>query len=147
MDMTGAVLLGPEYYKSYKITAPKRTHWRDATCEEVACERYVKGFYLEIDESSPLGQFQAEYIREDRTRSYIEEPAECGLTRFTFPPGNNCFGERHMKRIERPENFIVMEGDARGNPRGNPPMFLRSDQWVDDFACHQDMLSTVQKRG
>jgi hypothetical protein len=155
MDTTGAQLvdgrvvpaMGPENYRSFHISAPTRTHWRDASCEEAGCVQYLQGFVIEIDESSALGQFQASYIRHDRTRRYYEERAEMGMTRFTFPPGNRCFGTVHKVRIERPELFITTGGDWRGNPRGTSPARLRPDQWVDEFATHQDNLLTAYQRG
>jgi hypothetical protein len=148
MNLQGAILLGPEHKKSYQISAPVKTHWRDATCEEVGCPNYTYGFQVEIDETSPLGQFQADYIRKDRERSFTEEPGElAGMTVFTYPPGNRCFGQKHRKRIERDEIFLITGGDFRGNPRGTPAQVLRSDQWVDDFATHQDHLLDIAKRG
>ncbi len=141
-------LLGPEGYKSYQISAPVRTHWRDATCEEVGCLPFREGFMIDVDITSPLGEFQADFIRHDNTRSWHTEPADvAGMIRFVFPPGNRCFGTVHKKRVERPELFIITGGDWRGNPRGTAPASLRPDQWVDDFACHQDNLLTAYQRG
>jgi hypothetical protein len=153
MNSQGARLLtriqpnmGPENYQSYQIAAPVSTHWRDAACEEVNCEKYLQGFALVIDETSPLGQFQADYARHDRSRGCSESRDEMGMTVFTYPPGNPCF-EPHKKRIERMEHFLITGGDWRGNPRGTPAVQLRPDQWVDDFACHQDRIKTALDRG
>jgi hypothetical protein len=153
MDPRGAQLLnriqpamGPGSYKSYQIAAPVSTHWRDAACEEVGCEKYLNGFALVIDETSALGAFQGDYARHDASRSHCESRDELGMTVFTYPPGTRCF-EPHKTRIERPEHFLITGGDWRGNPRGTPAIELRPDQWVDDFACHQDGLKTALDRG
>lgn len=156
MDSNGAADMRPmtridplmpaSSYKSYKITAPVSTHWRDGTCEEAGCEQYQQGFELVIDESSPLGAFQADYVRGDRSRRCTEERRPDGMTVFTYAPGQKCFTP-HKVRLEREENFLITGGDWRGNPRGTPAQALRSDQWVDDFATHQDQLATRLAQG
>jgi hypothetical protein len=138
--------LGPEHMKSYQIAAPVSTHWRLASCEEVGCEKFIKGHALVIDESSPLGQFQASYVRGDRSRGCTESRDEMGMTVFTYPPGNRCF-EEHRVRLEREENFLITGGDWRGNPRQIPARMLRAEDWVDDFANHQDRIKTAHDRG
>jgi len=137
----------PENYKTFQIAAPINTHWRLATCEEAGCEAYQNGWRTTVDESSALGAFQADYIRHDKSRRHLEDKQPDGMTVFTFPAGQTCFGGEHRVPLDREERFLITGGDWRGNPRGTPRVELRSDQWVDDFACHQDRLKTAFERG
>ncbi len=153
MDLRGAQQLNriqpgmpAANYKSYQIAAPVSTHWRPATCEEVRCEKFLGGHQLVIDETSPLGAFQASYAREDRTRAHYEGKQADGMTTFTYPPGQRCF-EEHKTRLEREERFLITGGDWRGNPRGTPAQELNAADWVDSFANHQDRLATALQRG
>jgi hypothetical protein len=50
--------------------------------------------------------------------------------------------------LERPELYIVREGDWRGNPRGTPPRrHARAADWVDEAMEHQDRINTARERG
>ena len=127
--------------KRYDITSPIATHTRRGTCEEARCVPYRKGFVTTVDESTVLGQMQAHYIREDRTRSRVETRDERGLTVFTFDAGTPCFGE-HRVPVDRPELYTVRSGDGAA-----PFRHKRAADWVDDFATHQDRLATIIERG
>lgn len=134
-------------YQTYAIAAPVQTHWRDATCEQVACPNHLHGWRTNVDETTELGQAQAYYIRHDRTRRHVEERMPDGLTQFSFEAGQTCF-EPHKARIERPELFVVRGGDWRGNPTGQAPYQHSSpESWVDDFATNQDRVFTLIERG
>ena len=128
--------------KSYTVAAPLATHWRPATCAEAECGAFVNGWVTVVPADSPA----AEYIRHDKTRSWREERRDGGLAAFTFPPGQQAFASReHEHRIPtgRPERFIVRGGDWRGNPRGDFYEHARPDEWVEDFALHQDRIATA----
>ncbi len=90
-------------YKTFQISAPLATHWVDATCEEVACERWLNGWQTVVDESTQLGQRQAYYIRHDKSRSHAEARRKEGTTVFSFGPGQRCFGGGHKKPLGRPD--------------------------------------------
>jgi hypothetical protein len=125
--------------KSYDISSPKDTHQRRASCAEVECKATRLGWESFIDESTSLGQRQAEYIRRRSGRGFRETRNEFGITVFTFPPGQSCFSEHHVS-VERPEFFIVRDGDWRGNPTGRVRLHDRPEHWVEDFASHQEGL-------
>jgi len=143
--------------KTYSVSAPLETHWRVATCTEVACPREEFGWTTLCLESDDLGQRQAHYIRNLSGRKFTERRREDGMTEFNFPPGQRCFSTvirdgravaGHPKRIERPELFIVRDGDWRGNPRETAPLVHSGpDSWVDDFATHQQTLADAANRG
>jgi hypothetical protein len=138
--------LPAEAMKTYTLAMPLTTHWRPATCAEVDCPSYLSGWRTTVDERTELGQRQAHYIRHDRTRKHTEDRTETGLTMFTFEPGQRCF-TAHRIRTARPQRHLVRGGDWRGNPRGEFREHTRPDDWVEDFAEHQDKLATRLERG
>jgi hypothetical protein len=133
--------------KSYRIAAPRATHWRPATCAEFECGAHLHGWQTSTDESTDLGQRQAHYIRHDRTRKHTERRAETGLTVFEFEAGQECF-TAHQVPNGRPERFLVTGGDWRGNPAGIPRReHSRPDDWVDDMQTTLDGIRTAHERG
>jgi hypothetical protein len=140
----------PEDMRTFMIRAPLETHWRPATCAEVDCPHYLGGWDSIIDETDPdLGQAQAHHIRHDSGRRFTEERNAVGLTIFHFEPGQTCFdAATHRTLLGRPELFIVREGDSRGNPRGTPARVHQTpDNWVEEFALHQQQLSDLREKG
>jgi hypothetical protein len=143
---------GPEHFKSYSARAPLATHWRPATCEEAECEHFLHGFVLSVDLSTDLGQKQYHYVtKEDKERSYSIQRISMDLVKVVYGPGNPCFEpyrSQHRVPIGRPPFYLVADGDFRGNPRGTPVRrHFCVEDWVDDFANHQDKVSTVMQRG
>lgn len=135
-----------EHMKTYGIFAPLETHFRDGTCEEAGCLAWRAGWQTIVDETAELGQRQARYIRKQARRSFTESRSPVG-TVFDFHPGQRCFRAPHRIRIERPEIFVVRGGDWRGNPRGDRRVHVSADDWVDDFANHQDGIAQRVQRG
>ncbi|HEX6968890.1 MAG TPA: hypothetical protein VF174_08810 [Micromonosporaceae bacterium] len=130
----------PAYaYKTYEITSPISTHFRDATCDEAGCLAQRNGWETRVDETTDLGQRQAHYIRQRSGRQFTERLD--GVTVFTFPPGQRCFAG-HKVPLERPEIYVVRGGDWRGNPFGDRQR-LSADAWVNDFGEHQDRIARV----
>jgi len=136
-------------YKTYGVAMPLRTHWRPATCEEVGCEAWEKGWVSTFDLGTELGRKQYDYCRDDRTRSFSVQRPGLTLIKFVYKPGNRCFRSGdHRLPLGRPARFFVAEGDFRGNPRGIPVRVHRSgSDWAEDFAEHQDQLVTAIGRG
>jgi hypothetical protein len=133
-------------YRTYQIIAPLDTHFRAGTCEEAHCPAYLNGFRTVVDEATELGQQQAHYIREMSGRRYVEEKTPAGLTEFTFQAGQQCFSP-HQVRLERPEHFVVRDGDWRGNPTGRRVEHTAVGFWVEDFAEHQERINNAIERG
>lgn len=133
-------------YKTYQVTAPIATHYRPAKCIEVDCQMQANGWVTPVDESTELGAMQALYIRNKSGRNYIEDRNHApGVTAFTFPPGQECFTQ-HQVPLERPALYIVRGGDWRGNPTGDV-VRRKPDDWVDDFANHQQQLADKINQG
>lgn len=133
--------------QTYAIVAPEATHFRPATCAEVDCPNHLGGWATIIDEADDLGQQQAYYIRNQSGRRYTEDRNQApGLTVFLFEAGQDCFA-RHQLRLDRPEIFLVRDGDHRGNPTGNGRKHANADDWVDDFANNQQQLADEINKG
>lgn len=133
--------------KSFGIKAPRATHFRPATCAEVDCPMHLDGWQSVIDESTELGQEQAYYIRNGSRRRFTEDRNLMpGVTVFVFEAGQTCF-RQHEQRLDRPELFIVRGGDWRGNPTGERRQHANGDDWVDEFANHQDRLADQLNKG
>lgn len=132
--------------KTYALVAPLASHWRPARCEEVDCANQAAGWRTVIDEATELGQAQAYYVRAQSGRRFVET-REAGLTVFTFEPGQRCFAA-HQAPLEREPTYLVKGGDWRGNPRGTPlRQHARPQDWVEDFAEHQQQLADRLERG
>lgn len=127
-------------YRTYAVSAPLRTHWREGTCEEANCEAYAQGWITKIDASTELGVQQAEYIIHHSGRRYTAEREGDTLLVFTFEPGQKCFA-RHQVPLERDPLLIVRDGDWRGNPTGYRRLIENVDDWVGEFQDNQETLA------
>jgi hypothetical protein len=155
MNMRGAVALnrpvpklGPQAYKSYSWRQPLQTHFRRVTCADVRCAEYVNGWVTVVDTATELGQRQYDYLSRDRTRSPHAEKTGTSLVSFTYPPGSQPFDStrhEHYRPIGYEPVTVVHGGDFRGNPRRDPPRIMRPQDWVDDFANHQERLARAQR--
>jgi hypothetical protein len=132
-------------YKTYAISSPLSTHYRDGTCDEAGCLAHRHGWQTSVDEATDLGQRQAHYIRKLSGRRFTERRTELGLTAFTFEAGQRCFATPHKVPLGRPEIYVVRGGDWRGDPTRGEATRVHSgpDAWVNDFGEHQDRLARV----
>ncbi|WP_405391056.1 hypothetical protein OG596_26305 [Streptomyces sp. NBC_01102] len=135
-------LLAPGAYQTYSITQPADTLVR-AACEEAGCVAWARGWQSTIDESTPLGQQQAAYIRAQSGRTFREQRTAAGLTVFVFEARQRCFTDHKT----RPQLFAVRDGDWRGNPTGRTRQHQRPADWVEDFGEHQLRLIDQQQKG
>lgn len=130
-----------EHMTTYQVVSPQR----DAFCHEVDCEYFQRGWTSTFDEGTELGRNQANYVRSRSGRRFRESRTEAGLTVFDFYPGQECFATHKLPAAD--ERFIRRGGDWRGNPRQERRVFQRPDDWIDDFATHQDRLLVAIERG
>jgi hypothetical protein len=122
----------------YRIRRPRDTHTRPATCDEVGCEMQRDGWISAIDERTLDGQRQAHYIRSVSGRGFTEERGPDGLTRFHFPPGQQCFAQ-HRVDLQREPNFFRV--GTHSTVRRHT-----AETWVDDQATELDRLATFVER-
>lgn len=127
-------------YKTYQVSSPISTHYRDGTCDEAGCLAQRNGWRTTVDESTDLGQRQAHYIRRLSGRRFNESRTGLGLTAFTFEAGQRCFAT-HKVPLARPEIYVVRDGDWRR--LGPPRRFSGPDAFVNDFGEHQDRIARL----
>jgi hypothetical protein len=131
-------------YTTYALTAPKETHSRPATCEEVDCEPFLKGWVTRVPVNSPL----AEYIASGTHGRLF---AECRVDRtgereFIFPPGQKCFrSTQHVIEIGRPPFATIRGGDWRGPTTQTRKVGL--PEWVERFALNQQKIAETHEKG
>lgn len=131
---------------TFALRQPLKTHFVRIDCKAAGCLAYANGWTSAIDTSTELGQQQARYIQDHSGRSYrlVER---LPLLMFDFPPGQQCF-EGHHRALERDPVAIVRSGDWRGDPRGDiRRRHTTLEDWVDQFANHQDRLATRLAQG
>lgn len=137
--------MGAAAYKTYEIRSPLTTHFRPATCAEVDCPQYLNGWRTRIETLTP------ELLRAARNsgRHYTVQQIAQGESYLVFQAGQPCFAAaRHQKRMDRPPLYLVRDGDHRGNPRGTKArLHQRPENWVEDFADHQQKLADEIKKG
>jgi hypothetical protein len=133
--------------KTYELRAPLVTHHRAATCEEVDCQAYAKGWTSYIDVGTELGAKQYKYISEQSGRTFNDATAmDTQIRTLIFPPGQKCF-RQHTVPLERDPLYIVRDGDWRGNPRRTTEVRRNAADWIDDFSNHQDGIATEIEKG
>lgn len=134
-------------YQTFAISAPKDTHSVPASCEDVECAQYARGWKMTLDLGTPLGKRQAAYIKHHSGRSYKIVSQRDGLVELEFSANQPCFQE-HRKSIERPEVFSVRGGDGRGNPlKTVTRVHKKPEFWVEEFAENQDRLKNAIEKG
>lgn len=131
-------------YKTYQILSPTSTHWRAATCEEVDCPNYLKGWRLRI-EGLPVDMLHA---AKTSGRKFTELNVSENEHWLVFAAGQPCFrAQMHRALLDKQEIFIVRDGDYRGNPTGNVRKHTRPEFWQEDFAEHQGKLAQRIQQG
>lgn len=138
-------LMDAAAYKTYALVSPLSSHFRPATCAEVACREYLNGWRVHIEALAPD-------LREAAAKSgrrYTIDAVAPGHTYLVFAAGQPCFrASQHRKRIDREPLYVVRDGDHRGNPRGTKArLHQRPADWQEDFADHQQRLADEIKKG
>lgn len=144
--MIGNGLAGmPEHTKKmFGFSAPIRTHFSKATCEEVACDKFIRGWDTTLLEGDRgLGDKMAWVIRNGPEKfSFTEMRLEDGSTLFHFSAGQRCFQRAlHRKRILElnPHYYVRTLQDGVHK--------LNSGSWMGLMHDHQDKLLTAHQRG
>lgn len=130
-------------YKTYGILAPSATHRRKATCSEVDCPQWANGWRMGFDVSDASKAAAVNWLRLHSGRTFTTEQIGDKVT-LTFPAGQTCFAT-HTLPLEREPLYIVRGGDWRAVT--SSPVKFNADDWVDDFANHQDKLAQRLEQG
>lgn len=131
-------------YKTYQIVAPLSTHWRPATCAEIDCPDYTKGWKLRVEGLSP------EMLHAAKTsgRKYTELDVTESEHWLIFEAGQPCFRARtHRKLLGKQEIFIARDGDFRGNPTGNVRRHTKPEFWLEEFQENQENIARRIQQG
>jgi hypothetical protein len=136
--------LRPDQMLTYAIQRPAATHWRPASCAEVACPAHLQGWRTRVEGLTP----ELAHAARTSGRRYVEQQLAPGETWLVFEPGQACFAAAtHRVEVGRAPLYVVRGGDARGNPLRHRVVHASPDAWVDDFATNQDRLNTAAQRG
>lgn len=109
-------MLGPNAYKTFQATSPKRTHWRKAkSCEEVGCANWSNGWTMVIYPDTPEGKQHLAVFEPHKTEfNYTTEKSPGNGLKYIFAAGQNCFElPNHEVRLPYPERYFIRQGDAR----------------------------------
>lgn len=134
-----------EAYKTYGMHSPNSTHTRKATCTEVECEAFLKGWITRVPFHSPLAEFIASKVH---GRHFTETTGVgTGEREFMFPPGQECFrSSQHTVSLSRPPILTVCGGDWRGATT-ETRVHARQADWVDDFQTNQQAIADTHQKG
>jgi len=156
----GIASVPPSAVTTFQVVSPRPTHTRPATCVEIGCAAQRDG-YEYVCPPTPAGRAWARRIRSSCRPAgarlspvvaarihgrYTLTVDGSGTETYAFAAGTPCFTQ-HRVTINRPELYVVRGGDLRGNPRGLMRRHASADDWVDEFANHQDKLATAHQRG
>lgn len=138
-------LMDAAAYKTYEVVSPLSTHFRQATCAEVDCPHYLNGWRVRVEALTP----DLLHAARSSGRKHVEQSVTEGETWLVFEAGQPCFkANQHRTLVGRPPLYVVRDGDWRGNPRGTKArLHQRSDNWVEDFAEHQQKLADEIEKG
>ena len=122
-------------HKTYSISAPRNTHWRKATCEEVDCKYFREGWTYDFRQ---LDHELLRAIELAQPRRHYRKVQHLGVEYWVFAPGQPCFAG-HEKRIDRPEFFFVTP-NSKHLIVPKATQHANWDNWQDDFANHQERV-------
>jgi hypothetical protein len=133
----------PRNYQTYSIHAPLSTHWRSISCAELGCANYLNGWTVRVEHLTPA------QLHTCRTsgRRYTELAVREGENYLVYEAGQPCFeASAHVVRVERPELYVIRDGDTRANPTGRRAV-VDGATWNDDFGEHQERIADLMKEG
>lgn len=139
--------MGTNSYLTFAARTPLQTHSRAATCAEVGCEGYQNGWTIPLTGIDP----QLEHVARHSGWHFREvDGVNYGLGEgkyLVFAPGQPCFvSHKHRISLDRPAFYFVGRGDHRSFDIRRATQ-RREQDWVDQFANHQQQLREAQERG
>lgn len=131
-------------YTTFALHAPKQTHSRPATCEEVGCEQFLHGWVTRL----PLGSPLCEYIASGgHGRRFMETTGlDTPEREFVFPAGQRCFkSTQHVIALDREPVATIRGGDWRA--RTTETRTVAIPEWLERFQANQSRIAETHKRG
>ncbi len=131
-------------YRTFQILAPTSTHRRKATCAEVACAQYTRGWQVRVEGLTPELLNAAKTSGRKFTELHVSEEENW----LVFEAGQICFGSaHHTVPLDKQEVFIARDGDFRGNPTGNVRKHTRPEFWIEEMGENLSQVRAAQERG
>jgi hypothetical protein len=132
-------------YRTFSIKAPIGSHFRPATCEEVGCPNYLHGWRIRVEGLEP----QLLHTAKNSGRKYSVLEIAANEHWLVYEAGQPCFQQAaHRTRLERPELYVVRDGDHRGNPLGTARrVHKNAEEWAEDLHEHTDKILDALKEG
>jgi len=125
------------HLKRFRYVRPIPTHWRSATCREVACQQYLKGWTTIV----PAGSDLEDYVRHQSVAQYIkEERTADGMIAFYFPAGQGCFNaHKHVTATGKPPTYMTGElGQFQ---------VVEHERWEWELREGYDLIEKIKKKG
>lgn len=139
--------LGPVH--GYRTFGQRVTRRVQATCAEVGCGAYAKGWVTTVlpaseDMATLLAACRGEIDGHRRTYTMLALPD--GFVRYTFEPGQPCFKASTHRMPMAVVNYHRV-GDWRnaGHP-GDVVTHPDTQSWVDEFGAHQQKIAEQRQR-
>ncbi len=129
-------------YRNYAIRAPRKTHMRPATCQEVDCPAYANGWEIQKELLTP----ELLYAATNSGRRFREERVAEGRTLLKFYAGQPCFAS-HEVSLERPAFFYAGPGRNETFSIHRATQFQRPEDWQDDMQTNLDVVRKIRERG
>lgn len=132
----------PRHFRNYAIRAPRKTHYRPATCEEVGCLAYQNGWTLHKE----MLTAELLYAATNSRRKYKEVQVSEGKTLLVYEAGQPCFAS-HEVPLERPAFFYAGPGTPDTFSTRRATKFDRPEDWTDSMQTGLDKIRALRERG
>lgn len=133
-------------YRSFGMSVTRRI---SATCAEVDCEHWLKGWITTV---LPASEDEGVIIAacdgrvDGMHRAYDRRIlSDDGFMRYYFPPGQPCF-KASTHSVPWDFAFHHRDGDWRGNPTGLKVAHPDGTSWRDEFGEHQQRIKEQRER-
>lgn len=131
--------LQPHEMTTFTIAADGPKHRRKATCEEVRCPDFLKGWRVHVEAVGP----ELAHTARTSGRKHQEVHAAEGETWLVFEAGQRCFrASQHTTRVEDvPELLLIGRGDWRRIVER--PRKVSAGEWTDTLGSNVTRLGKI----
>jgi hypothetical protein len=142
----------PHLFRTFSVRQPLATHWRRATCEEVECEAFHRGWVTTVPPESQeyvdlarACRGEVDGFRRGAAPGSPEVTAE-GFLRFTFPAGQLCLrASAHKIHNDEMPIFQHRGGDWRASS-GRVVTHSTPESWRDELGENQLRIVAERQR-
>lgn len=121
-----------------------------ATCAEVDCAHWLKGWGIKIQRSDRDSVELIEQACDGRADGHLRKWSRIDVldgdfVSLWFEPGQPCF-KATSHRVPWDASWYHRDGDWRGNPSGLVVAHANARSWVDEFGEHQLRIAGERQR-